>query len=225
MVAGGAFVVAANRTQLPAELPVRDQGFERGVPVEGEQAADPGVLGVVFLPCRTAPARDQVRVDGNDGEPGVDQRLDQQTVAGLQHNPDLGRIRFQPQHTLDQRSDPGRSMVDTELLDHPILLRAQGDVMEIFRPVDTDSQHLTSIRHSNHDRAARRTGKALRRADEPVLAGPHPPGRQAFAGARQGRRLISVLKGQAPQALPAGIPVRREGRAISACMGRGSQAG
>ena len=190
---------------------MRDQGLERGVPVQRQQAADPGVLGVVLLPRRAAPAGDQVGVHRHHGEPGVQQRLDQQAMAGLQHHPDLGRVGLDAQRALDQRRDPGRSVVDPELLDHSFLLRSQGDVVKFFRPVDPDSQHLTSIRPSNHDRAARRTGKALRRADEPVLAGLHPPGRQAFAGARQGRRLTSVLTGQAPQALPAGIH-RAKGR-------------
>ena len=79
------------------------------------------------------------------------------------------------------------------------------DIVELLGPVDADSQHPPiSLRRDHHGRPARRTGKALRRADEPVLAGRHPPGRQAFAGARQGRRLISVLAGQAVEALPAG---------------------
>src|SRR3712207_8141925 len=46
LVAGGAFVVAGDRAQFPAELAVRDQRLESGVPVQREQTADPGVLGV-----------------------------------------------------------------------------------------------------------------------------------------------------------------------------------
>jgi len=89
------------------------------VAVQGEQAADPGVGGVVLLPRRTASPRDQLRVDRHHGEPGIDQRLDQQPVTGLQHDPNLGRVGFQPQRTFDQRRDTSRSVVDTELLDHP----------------------------------------------------------------------------------------------------------
>ena len=73
LVAGGAFVVAGDGAQFPAELAVRDQRLEPGVPVQREQAADPGVLGVVLLLRRAAAAGDQVRVDRQHGEPGVDQ--------------------------------------------------------------------------------------------------------------------------------------------------------
>ena len=141
LVAGGAFVVAADRAQLPADLAVRDQRLERGVPVQREQAADPGVLGVVLLPRRAAPAGDQVGVDRHHGEPGVEQRLDQQPVAGLQHHPDLGRVGLQRSARSINAGDPGRSVVDPELLDHSFLRRSQGDVMKFFRPVDPDSQH------------------------------------------------------------------------------------
>jgi hypothetical protein len=208
LIASGALVIAADRAQLTTDLPVRDQRLQRGVPVQGQQAADPGVLGVVLLPRRTPPARDYVWVDRNHRESRIDQSLDQQPMPGLQHDPDLGRIRFQPQRTLDQSAYSSRSVVDTKLVNHPLFLRPQGDVMKIFRPVDANSQHESPFRR-NQD--ARRTGKTLRRADEPVLAGPHPPRRQAFARARQGRRLITVLTGQTYEALPAGLH-RAKGR-------------
>ena len=52
------------------------------------------------------------------------------------------------------------------------------------------------------------------RADGPVLAGRHPFGLPASEAASTGRRLISVLKGQATEALP-GVGPRKAGRAIS----------
>jgi hypothetical protein len=52
LVAGGAFVVAADRAQFPAEFTVRNKDLQCGMPVWSEQTADPGVRGVVLLPCR-----------------------------------------------------------------------------------------------------------------------------------------------------------------------------
>ena len=74
------------------------------------------------------------RVDRDHGEPGVDQCLNQQPVAGLQHHPHLGRIRFQPQRALNQSANSSRSVVNTKVLGRPFLQRSQGDVMELFRP-------------------------------------------------------------------------------------------
>jgi len=119
LVARGAVVVAGDRAPLAAELAVRDERAPPGVSVQGEQAADPGVLGVVLLPRRASSAGDHLGVDRDHGEPGVDQRLDQQPVPGLQHHADLGRVRFQCQAASDQPLDPGRAVRDAELLDHP----------------------------------------------------------------------------------------------------------
>lgn len=49
LVPAGPLVVTGNRPQLPGELTMRDQPPEPGVPVQGEQAADPRVLGGVLL--------------------------------------------------------------------------------------------------------------------------------------------------------------------------------
>ena len=129
-------------------------------------------------------------------------------MAGFEHYAHLGWIGFQLQTPPDQAVDSGWAVLDPELLDHPPVHRSQSDVVKLFRPVNTDTQHQSPLRRGQ---VTRRIGKALRRADEPVLQGRHPPGRQAFAGPRQGRRLISVLTGHAPQALPAGIH-RAKGR-------------
>ena len=51
-------------------------------------------------------------------------------------------------------------------------------------------------------------------AQDDTLVGVGPPGRPL------GRRLTSVLKGQASQAFPGGDPMTQEGRAISFEVGR-----
>jgi len=56
LIPAGALVVAGDRPQLTAKLAVRDQLLEAGVAVQRQQAADPGVLGVVFLARWAAPA-------------------------------------------------------------------------------------------------------------------------------------------------------------------------
>jgi hypothetical protein len=50
------YVIAGDRPQLRPDLAVRDQLAQLGVGVEGEQAADPGVFGVVLLLRRAAAA-------------------------------------------------------------------------------------------------------------------------------------------------------------------------
>jgi hypothetical protein len=49
LVSGGALVVAGDGAQLPSQRPVGDQRAQGGVAVQGQQAADAGVLGVVLL--------------------------------------------------------------------------------------------------------------------------------------------------------------------------------
>ena len=56
LVPAGPFAVAGDRPQFPGELTVRDQPLEARVPVQRQQAADPGVFGVVFLAGRAAAA-------------------------------------------------------------------------------------------------------------------------------------------------------------------------
>jgi hypothetical protein len=145
VVAGGPLIIASDRAQLARDLAMRNELAQRGVPVHGEQAADPGVLGVVFLARRPTAPCDQVRVDRHDGEPSVDQRLDQQPVPGLQHHSDLARIRLQRQTPRDQPLDPRRAMLDPELLNNSFLRCPQSNIMKLLRPVDTDPQHLPSL--------------------------------------------------------------------------------
>jgi hypothetical protein len=57
---GDAFVVAGDRAQLGGQLPMEDEWPQAGVAVQGEQAGDAGVFGVVFLARRAAAAGDQV---------------------------------------------------------------------------------------------------------------------------------------------------------------------
>jgi hypothetical protein len=198
-VAGGPVVVAGDGAQLRADLAVRDQFAQLGELVQGEQAADPGVFGIVFLAGRAAAAGDQVRVDRQHGEPGIEQRFDQQPMTGLQHHPDLGRIRLQSQAPSHQPGDPVRAGLDAELLDHPLTRQPQRDVVMVFGPVQTDSQHRNLL-------PSRRTGsvEARRRADGPVLTGQHPQRRQTPTGHPRGRRLTSVLPGQASEAFLGG---------------------
>ena len=190
---------------------MRDQRPQLGVPVQGQQAADPGVLRVVLLPRRAAPPGHQVRVDRQHREPGVHEGLDQQPVAGFQHHPDLGRVRSKRQAT--GRSGP-----------RPRPRARPGTARPPPFPASRARRHGTpppsrSPPPAPHPPTASTvcaaTGKTQRRADGPVLAGRHPCGRQAFAGARQGRRLTSVLTGQAPKALPEGDHLMKEGSAIS----------
>ena len=120
LVAGGPLVIAGDRAQLGADLAVRDQLAQLQVAVQGEQAADPGVLGVVFLLRRTAAPRHQVRVHRQHREPRVGQRLHQQPMPGLQHHPHLSRIGLQLQAAGHQPGHPSRAVLDPELLDHPL---------------------------------------------------------------------------------------------------------
>jgi hypothetical protein len=193
LITRGAFVVAGDRAQLRTQLPVGDERAQPGVAVQRKQAADPGVLGVVFLARRTTTTSDEIGIDWKHAESRVEQRFDQEPMSCLQHHPNLGGVGLRSQTAPDQPLYSGRAVLDPELVSHPFRHRSQSDVMKLFRPVDTNSQHPCSFLRRHR---ARRTGKARRRADGPVLTGRHPPGRRAFAGARQGRCLTAVLAGQ-----------------------------
>jgi hypothetical protein len=120
LVADGAVVIAGDGAQLRTDRPVRDECFEPSVAVQGQQAADPGVFSVVFFARWSPPPRHDVGVDRHDGEPRIDQRLDQQPMAGFQHDAHLGWIGFQLQTPPDQAVDSGWTVINPELLDHPL---------------------------------------------------------------------------------------------------------
>jgi NAD(P)-dependent dehydrogenase (short-subunit alcohol dehydrogenase family) len=103
----------------------------------------------------------------------------------------------------DERVEGGGRVIDVDLVEHPLARTAQRHVVELLGPVDSYSQH----EHPPPYGVSRmvRT-KARRRADGPVLVGQHPCGRQAFGAVLQGRRLTSVLEGQALEAFPTGDP-------------------
>jgi hypothetical protein len=48
-------------------------------------------------------------------------------VAGLQHHPDLGRIRFQGRDLGDELVDGCRAVLHPQDLDHPLVGVSQGD--------------------------------------------------------------------------------------------------
>jgi hypothetical protein len=95
-------VVTRDRPQLGGHRAVRDQRAERAVPIEGQQAADPGVLGIVLLARRAPAPGHQVRIDRDHRETRVDQRVHQRPVPRLEHHPNLGRVRFQDSDPRDQ---------------------------------------------------------------------------------------------------------------------------
>jgi hypothetical protein len=101
-----------------------------------------------------------------------------------------------PGRCLELEPDPAEVRVVLETR-HGLLVEALADAGERLSPVHAYAKHYRLLRHRRS-----RTAEALRRADGPVLAGQHPRGRPASAGHPRGRRLTSVLEGQAPQAFP-----------------------
>ena len=142
-VAAGPLVVTGDGPQLTGELPVRDQPPEPGVAVQREQAADPRVLGVVLLAGRAAAAGHQLRVDRQHRIPGFHQRLNQQAVPGLDHHPHLSRVGLQPGDPLHQSGHRLRAVLDPQYRDDSLTRAAERYQMELFRPVDPYSQHIT----------------------------------------------------------------------------------
>ncbi len=166
--------------------------------VQGDQTRDAGVFGVVFLLGWAPTPGDQVRVDRDHREPGVEEALDEHPVAGLEHDPHLGRVRFQLRDPGDQRVERSRVVLNPGNVEHPLARPAKRHQVELLSPVDPYPQHACSLR------CRVLTTEAQRRADGPVLKGRHRCWRQASKTARRGRGLISVLKGQAQQAFPGG---------------------
>src|SRR5207249_2670779 len=90
-------------------------------------------------------------------------------------------------------------------LDDALTGAAERHQVELLRPVDPYSEHAPSSRSCGEaDRRSGEVVEAQHRADGPVLEGRHPCWRQASEAVPPGRRLISVLEGQAPLAFPEG---------------------
>jgi hypothetical protein len=103
------------------------------VPVQGEQAADPGVFGVVLLARRAAPARHELRVDRQHRVPGRHQRLDQQAVPGLDHHPHFRRVCFQPGDPVHQGRHRLGPVLDPHHPDDSLTGAAERHHVELFR--------------------------------------------------------------------------------------------
>jgi hypothetical protein len=125
-----------------------DQRAQAGVPVQGEQAGDAGIFGVVLLAGGAAAAGDQVRVDRQDDIAGVQQAFHEQPVAGLDHHPDLGWIWLQGRDLGDELVDRGWGVLHPAELDHPLGGPSQGDEVERLGPVDPNPKHHASSRGS-----------------------------------------------------------------------------
>jgi hypothetical protein len=189
----------------PASAPCGTSGRSALEAVQGDHAGDAGVLGVVLLLRRPTPTGDEVRVHGHHHVAGVEQSLDQQPVARLDHDPHLCRVGLQAPDAVDQGLDGLRPMLDPDHLHDPVFGAAQGHQMKLLRPVNPYSEHASSSRlRGEADVAFREVVETRRRADGPVLEGRHPCWRQASEAVLPGRRLISVLEGQAMQAFPEG---------------------
>jgi hypothetical protein len=175
LVTGGPFVVAGDGAQLPGQLAVRDQRAQRGVAVQGQQAGDAGVLGVVLLAGGAAAAGDQVGVDRQHHIAGVHQPLHQQPVAGLDDHPDLGRVRLQGGDVGHQCRHGGWGVLHPQDLHHPLVGSSQGHQVELLGPIDPNSQHHASFVRL---RSGRRRGAVLmdQSSRDDTLVGVGPPG-------------------------------------------------
>jgi hypothetical protein len=66
-------------------------------------------------------------------------------VAGLDDDPDLGRVGFHAGDVGDERLDRGRGVLDPADLGHPLVGLAQGDEVERLGPVDPYPKHHASF--------------------------------------------------------------------------------
>jgi hypothetical protein len=180
------------------DLTVGDQRPEALKTIERQQARDAGVLGVVLLLGGAALACDEVRVDRDHDVARVHQPLDEQPVAGLDHDTHLGRIGFELGNLCDEGIDRLRAVLHPSNVDDAVTGPTQRDEVEILSPVDANSEHIASLQRGE---VAGWT-KARRRSDGPVLLGRHPCGRRASEALSRGRRLISVIVGQESEAFP-----------------------
>jgi hypothetical protein len=169
LIPRGTLVVTGDRAQFGGQLAVRDQRLEPGMRVQGQQAGDAGVLRVVLLAGRPAPAGDQVGVDRDHGEPGIHQGLHKQSVAGLDDHPDLGRVGLEPADAAQQRGDRCRVVVDPDDLDHPLVGSTQGDEVELPGPVDANAKHQASSQRWAGSVEARRRADGQSSRDDTLL--------------------------------------------------------
>src|SRR6266516_4481245 len=177
LVAGGAFVVAGDRAQLAGALAVGNQRSQAGIAVQGQQAGDAGVFGVVFLFGGAAAPCDQVGVDRQHRVASVDQPLDQQPVAGLNDYPDLGRVGFQGGDVGQQRCHRGRGVVDPADLGHPLAWLAQRDEVEVLGPVDPNGKHPGPASFARRAGSWRRGAVLMDQSSkDDTLVGVGPPG-------------------------------------------------
>jgi hypothetical protein len=144
LVSGGALVVVGDGAQLGGQLPMGDERAQAGVAVQGEQAGDAGVLGVVVLGGRAAAAGDQVGVDRQDHRAGVQQASTSRpwrvssttrTSAGSGSRVAIWAMSW---------STAAGGVLHPAELDHPFGGPSQGDEVEGLGPVDPNPKHHAS---------------------------------------------------------------------------------
>ena len=167
------------------QLAVGDQRAQAGVAVQRQQAAMRASSASSFL--RAGPRRRAIRsgLTGTTVYPASTSALDEQAVAGLDHHPDLGRVRLSSAIRASSastatagRAPPGRTSI-TPSPGPPRATRWNSSAQSIPTP----STGLLPVSRT-------RVAEARRRADGPVLTGRHPCGRQASAVSPPGRRLL-----------------------------------
>ena len=70
-------------------------------------------------------------------------------MAGLDHHPDLSRIRFQGRDLGDELVDGCRAVLHPQDLYHPLVGVSQGDEVKGLGPVDPNPNHQASSRGSS----------------------------------------------------------------------------
>ena len=114
----------------PGDLSVGDQRAQALEAIERDEAGDAGVLGVVLLLGGAAPTGHEIRVDRDDHVASVDETLDQHAVAGLDDDPDLGRIRLEFRDLGDQRVHRLGCVLHARDLDDAVVGSSQRDQVD-----------------------------------------------------------------------------------------------
>jgi hypothetical protein len=151
-----------------------DQLLKPTEAVESEQAGDACVLPVVLLAGWVAAAGDQVWIDRQHAVASIEQRLDLQPMPGIDHHPDLGRVRLQSGKPRDQALHYTRFMRQPELLKDSLARTAERDLMEVLGPVDSYRRIGTSC---SRRRGGGRRGAVLmdQSSRDDTLVGFGPP--------------------------------------------------